>query len=260
MRKLDFESIRKANHVLFFLCACVGLVILCVMLVFIVTDVLFSSSSRDETAVVVKTGVADGEVSGVAGDENNAENEGGVKEEEEKEYIEFNRMLKDVYVFDVLDSSLCVKKDVKIHVKYRSSRSTEVVFDGVLANFLFLNDKKEERKLFPSNLQYIIKHSFVDTCNCGIYAVIKNDSNGDKEFDYSDDVSLYASDCEGNNLMELSSSVIYSRSIGHGKILFSEFCDGEERFYVFDCVKKEKELIKSVKQEKRKHRYNDLSF
>lgn len=252
MRKLDFESIRKANHVLFFLCACVGLVILCV---FMVTDVLFSSSSRDETAVVVKKGVADGEVSGVAGDEKNAENERGGEE-----YIEYECRLKNAHVFAVMDSSIRVKKDVKIHVKYRSSRSTEVVFDGVLANFLFLNDKKEERKLFPSNLQYIIKHSFVDTCNCGIYAVIKNDSNGDKEFDYSDDVSLYASDCEGNNLMELSSSVIYSRSIGHGKILFSEFCDGEERFYVFDCVKKEKELIKSVKQEKRKHRYDDLSF
>lgn len=243
MGKLNFEFIRKINHVLIFLGACAGIVFICVLVGCAIFDAISSSSSRDESAVFVKTDAADVASPSDVEAENNAENEGGVKEEEEKEYIEFNRMLKDVYVFDVLDSSLCVKKDV---TRSRYSRSTEARNKSVHANFLFVNSNKEEHKLFPTNSQYIIKHSFRDSC--AIYVVIKHDTNGDKVLDFSDDASLYVSDYDGKNLMEMSSSVFDSKPIGKGLILITEFHDDELKFYVLDCVKREKNLIKSVKQ------------
>ena len=253
MGKLNFELIRKVNHVLIFLVACAVIIFICVLWGSVLFDAIFSS--RDESAVVVKSDAADVASPSDVEAENDVEHEGGTKEEEEKEkeYIEFNRMLKDVYVFDVLDSSLCVKKDV---TRSRYSRSTETRNKSVHANFLFVNSNKEEHKLFPTNSQYIIKHSFSDSC--AIYAVIKHDTNGDKMLDFSDDVSLYVSDYDGKNLMEMSSSVFDSKPIGKGLILFTEFRDDELKFYVLDCVKREKNLIKSVKQKVPENNYLSL--
>lgn len=246
MKKLNLDFIKKADYILVFLCAAVGLIFLLILIIYTAANTLFSSSSSDVSVSVIETNNQNKELP----DNNNNE------ESTDEELIEFTSMMNDVYVFKVKNPKMREEK-VSISMYKGSSRSDD---DG-LTNFLFINSQKEEYKLFPSNSQYIYSYSngydFYDSDSndykgkndtLRFYAVIKADTNNDKYLNSDDDISLYVSGYNGKNLTEISSSIMSCKEIGKHKILFTEFHDGELKYYVFDYKKKEKDLIKSVKQ------------
>lgn len=245
MKKLNFEFIKKADYILVFLCAIVGLLFFLASITFIVVD-SFSSSSHNQSVTIIESNDQNEELSDDSKEE----------ESEVKETIEFNSMIKDVYVFTVSDP----KKIIRMKRSRLSSYDEEDY--AIRTNFLFISDHKEEYKLFPTNSQYIydfdLNHNgeahIKDSIPYNLYAVIKKDTNNDKQLNDDDDISFFISDYNGKNLMEISSSIMGIEAIKHNQILFSEFHDNELKYYAFDCIKREKKLIKSVKQEV-KHKY-----
>ena len=67
-----------------------------------------------------------------------------------------------------------------------------------------------------------------------IYAVIKEDTNRDKQLDSKDKIALYVSNYDGKNLKEISSSVYYLDCIDKNTFLFAEYEDGKVTFYEYD--------------------------
>ena len=233
--KIDIEFIKKADYILIFLCALAVLIMLSIVLIH----------------ELVNTGHKEVAVSNNINDEGEDENEEGKEgqKKEEKEHIEFYRPWDDGYLFKVKNYDLPLESS---SFSKRSSYSEENPEYG-LCNFLFINSKKEEYKLFPSNSQYIYRYNFIydkeDSLRCNLYAVIKSDTDNDKKLTTSDDVSLYISDADGKNLTEISSN-IQSLECFWDKIIFTEYHDKELKYFAFDCKKRKKDFIKSAKQNK----------
>ena len=234
MKKLSFELIRKIDFVLVFILAAAGIVVLSVALI---KELIPDRSTPNQVAVVAD------------------------EDTEIKEYVEFNRKLRDVYVFDVRSSGIRAEEDFYADMKLSGSAGLSNSFGGSygrdgVTNLLFVNGKtKEERKLFPSNV-FIYKHQFEQDGEhlefphaCNVYAVVKADTNKDKLLNSSDDVSLYVSDYDGNNLQEVSPSVIAFRFIGEDEFMFTEYDGSKLSYFVYDCKSRTKELIKSAVQE-----------
>ncbi len=238
MKKLNLEFIKKADYILVFLCATIGLLFFLASLSFIVYDRLSRHSSYERSVTRIET---EEEQSQEPSEDNSKE------EIDEKESIKFQEMIKDVYVFKVTDPKIRI--ETRLSSKYGKEKTN---IDDGLTNFLFINDQKEEYKLFPTNSQYIrnfhLKYNGKDSVRYNLYTVIKADTNNDKYLDDNDDISFYISDYNGKKIMEVSSSIMSLEYIGAHRFLFTEFHDNELKYYVFDCVKREKNLIKSVKQ------------
>ncbi|MBR4839376.1 MAG: hypothetical protein IK005_02735 [Paludibacteraceae bacterium] len=233
--KIDIEFIKKADYILVFLCSLAGLI----MLSFLLIDVFFKPSHKEVTV--------NNSINNENEDKNEGEKEGQKKEE--KEHIEFYSLLNDGYLFKVKNYNLPLEYSRISKIKSYDEEEMEYG----LSNFLFINSKKEEYRLFPSNSQYIYKYSFIyekeDSLECNLYAVIKNDTNDDKKLTTSDDVSLYISDPDGKNLTEISPDIQSLEQFLSRKIVFTEYHDKELKYYAFDCKKREKIHIKSVKQD-----------
>ncbi len=239
MKKLNLEFIKKADYILVFLCATIGLLFFLASLSFIVYDMLSRHSSYERSVTRIET----------EEEQSQEPSEDNPKEEiEEKESIKFQEMIKDVYVFRVTDPKIRI--ETRLSSKYGKEKTN---IDNGLTNFLFIYDQKEEYKLFPTNSQYIrnfllYNYNEKDSVRYNLYTVIKADTNNDKYLDDNDDISFYISDYNGKKLMEVSSSIMSLEHISGYRFLFTEFHDNELKYYVFDCAKREKKLIKSVKQ------------
>ena len=243
MGKLNIEFFKKADYVLVFFCAILGVLVLSVSLLFLLKEVFVSNHSAPDKVVLEN-------------DEEKTDEEKSTESTEDKDEkgssIHYNCKLEDVYIFNVFSYKLQVNS-VSYSSRSKLGYDREEYRRGGLANLIFVKGLKEEHKLFPSDSQYIFKYDYADKdarkgCSCNVYAVLKSDTNGDKILDEEDDISIYVSDYDGKNLMEVSSSVSYFDHIDKEQFLFSEFHDGVVKFFVFDCVKREKSLIKSVKQ------------
>ncbi|MFC2603568.1 MAG: hypothetical protein ACFNX0_06670, partial [Treponema sp.] len=128
--------------------------------------------------------------------------------------------------------------------------------DGI-TNFIFVkSDGQEELKLFPSNV-FIYKYEFsrdseelyAYSHECNIYAVIKGDTNNDKVLSSEDDISLYVSDYNGKNLKEISPSIMSVLLIDKNELLFTEYAEEKLSYFVYDCAKHTKTLLKTAVQE-----------
>jgi hypothetical protein len=255
MKKFNFEIIKKIDYVLVLVIALVGIV------TFLVEKISSIPKHKSETP----------HISIVDSDED-------YSHEETKESVDFLEKIDDVYIFEV--STKAIKSDElggpvysdmefsnSIGQSYRQSSSQTV-------NFIFVKDEKEY-SLFPSKAyiyKYELKSSveddvtppvyvdFVVSYSSGhdfnVYAVVEEDSNGDKKLDSKDNISLYVSDYDGKNIQKISSSIYYYENVGKNKFLFTEYKDGKISFYEFDGETKKTVQIKTVEQEITEKRIN----
>ena len=255
MKKFNFEIIKKIDYVLVLVIALVGIV------TFLVEKISSIPRHKSETP----------HISIVDSDEDSSP-------EETKESVDFLKKIDDVYVFEV--STKAIKSDElgvsgysdmefsnSIGQSYRASSSQ-------IVNFIFVKDEKEY-SLFPSKAyiyKYELKNSnrdydvlavyedFAPAYSSGhdfnVYAVVEEDSNGDKKLDSKDNISLYISDYDGKNIQKISSSIYYYENLGKNKFLFTEYKDGKICFYEFDWETKKVAQIKTLEQEITEKRIN----
>ena len=255
MKKFNFEIIKKIDYVLVLVIALVGIVS------FLVEKISSIPRHKSETP----------HISIVDSDED-------LSPEETKESVDFLKKIDDVYIFEV--STKAIKSDElggpvysdmefsnSIGQSYRQSSSQTV-------NFIFVKDG-EEYSLLPSKAyiyKYELKSSveddvtppvyadFVVSYSSGhdfnVYAVVEEDSNGDKKLDSKDNISLYVSDYDGKNIQKISSSIYYYENLGKNKFLFTEYKDGKICFYEFDWETKKVSQIKTLEQEITEKRIN----
>ncbi|MGP1457793.1 MAG: hypothetical protein ACTTKL_00555 [Treponema sp.] len=236
MKKEVFEFIKKADYVLAFVLAVLGIAATAAT---IVRDLLPFHRAKPHQVAVVEDAAA-----------------------EIKEYVEFETKIKDAYVFSVKSSA--VKADGEYGagkaewsgMGFSNALGKSYSGDGV-TNFIFVKaGEKEEYKLFPSNV-FIYKYYLAEVGDerrqdrprgCNVYAVGKSDTTGDKILSSEDDIALYVSDYDGKNVKEISSSIMTFQFLGGDEALFSEY-DGEVRsYFAFGCKTGIKTLIKSVKE------------
>lgn len=239
MKKLNFEIIKKVDYLLVFLVAVFGLIAL---LVNIISDIFPIHHKQRQPAHIE---IIDSET----------------EEDSAKltENINFMKKLKDVYVFSVSTSAIKSNELSKSNIE---SKQLENVMQkhstaSEIINFIFVKDE-QELKLF-STKAFIYKYELADDDNSSsyivhkhnfnIYAVIKEDSNNDKQLDSKDKISLYVSDYNGNNLKEISSSIYYVDCIDENTILFTEYSNGKVSYYEYNGNLKTTKLIKSIEKE-----------
>jgi hypothetical protein len=177
-----------------------------------------------------------------------------------KEYVEFDKKIKDVYVFAVKSSGVRAEDSSAFAKEYSASYFNSLgksMGDDGITNFVFVKPGKGEQKLFSKNV-YIYKHHFLFEAerenlmyapDCNVYAVVKSDTNNDKFVDSKDDVSLFVSDYDGTNLMEISSSIVEFESIDRNHFMFSEYDGKTLSYYVYDCDAHKKNVLKTVEQD-----------
>jgi len=237
MKKKIFEFIKKADFVLVFIFMFLGIIVLTVLLI---NDLLpFHRTSPHQITVVEDVHV------------------------EIKEHLEFERKIKDTYIFSVKSSAIKADELYGTEKSDWSGNGFSNVLgrsfggDGI-TNLIFVkNNGREEYKLFPVNV-FIYKYCLAEDeedqpprypHECNVYAVVKNDTTNDKILNSEDDIALYVSDYDGTNVKEVSSSIITFRFLGGEEILFSEYDGAVQSYFVYDCKTNVKTLIKSVKQE-----------
>ena len=237
MRKKTFEFIKKADFVLVFVFALLGIIALTAALI---NDLLPFHRTRVQQIAVVE--------------------DVRVKIEE---HLKFERKIKDVYIFSVKSSA--IKADEAYGTeksKWSGNGFSNVLGRGFggdgITNLIFVkNNGREEYKLFPANV-FIYKYCLAEVeeeqpprypHECNVYAVVKNDTTNDKILNSEDDIALYISDYDGTHVKEISSSIITFRFLGGEEILYSEYDGTVQSYFVYDCKTNVKTLIKSVKQE-----------
>ena len=236
MKKIDFEFIKKADFVLVFILAVLGIILLCVT---ILQEIIPYHGSRQNNRIAV---VDDEKI-------------------EIKEYIEFDLKIRDAYIFTVKSSGI----RVEVYEAEKMNKSS-AYFDALgkggnedgITNFLFVKTGGDaEYTLFPRNT-FIYKYRLAaeDTsgyrypCDCNVYAVVKEDTNNDKILDGKDDIALYISDYDGKNLNEISASIDTFAFIDKNQFLFTEYNGTDSTYYAYDCAERKKYTIKSGVKEK----------
>ena len=237
MKKKIFEFIKKADFVLVFVFAFLGIIALGAALI---NDLLpFHRTRAQQIAVIEDVQV------------------------EIKEHLEFERKIKDVYIFSVKSSAIKVDEAYGTEKSKWSGNGFSNLIgrnsdgDGI-TNLVFVkNNGREEYKLFPANV-FIYKYCLAEVeeeqpprypQEYNVYAVVKNDTTNDKILNSEDDIALYVSDYDGTHVKEIASSIITFRFLGGEEILFSEYDGTVQSYFVYDCKTNVKTLIKSIKQE-----------
>ena len=236
MKKAIFDVIKKADFVLVFVLAILGIVAVSATLI---RDFLPRHRAAPNRVAVVED-----------------------EHEEITEYTDFEAKIKDAYVFSVKSSA--VKADTDFSTAktgwsgagFANSLGRGLGGDGV-TNFIFVKDGGQtERKLFSANV-FIYKYHFASDEDDGrqrlprernVYAVVKRDTSGDKILSSEDDIALLVSDYDGANIKEISSSIVTFRFIGGEEILFSEYDGKNQTYFSYDCKTDVKTMIQSVAQ------------
>lgn len=238
MKKLSFEFIKKADFLLVFLLSILGIVFLIGLAL---NEFMAYRRSRKTPQITV---VEDDDAGKI------------------KEYVEFSAKNDDFYIFAVKSSAI---KAEDIYIPESKSFSGLGFSNAVgksgdsdgITNFIFVkSDGQDELKLFPSNV-FIYKYEFsrdseelyAYSHECNIYAVIKGDTNNDKVLSSEDDISLYVSDYNGKNLKEISPSIMSVLLIDKNELLFTEYAEEKLSYFVYDCAKHTKTLLKTAVQE-----------
>ena len=254
MKKINFEIIKKIDSILVLIIASA------VILMFSVETIKKYIPQKKSRAAQIKIVDSDNE-----------------KEVEEiKETIDFYKKIDDVYVFSV--STSAIKAGELSESSAVNSQISNVIGQSFgysssqHVNFLFVKNG-ETTSLFSSKV-FIYKHQLKNSDDLvpegvasfnpyestvhdfNIYAVIKNDTNNDKLLDSKDNISLYVSDYDGNNLKEISSSIYYIECTGKNIFIFSEYVDGKVSFYEYDGNSKKVALIKTFEKELTEKRIN----
>lgn len=241
MKKNFIEIIKKIDYVLILVFSILGIVLIGYELF---SDLFYWPRTPQEMVVV----------------------ESPAKKIEEK--VEFCTKLKDTFVFKVKSSEIeleeteqpVVSSDVSNFSVYKKSS------DGIgIANLVFVKkDGSEELKLFPRNA-FIYRHKFYSDSDkdsrtknlSNIYAVVKNDTNGDKVLNSKDDIHLYISDYDGKNLVEISQAIVTFEMIEDNQFLYTEYDGKNLIYYYYDLETEKKTKIKSVEQNL-KEKYIDM--
>lgn len=233
MKKIDFETIKKIDYLLIFIA---GIIAAIAAIAFLVSALIYAipkSKSSPNIKIIDTSDTAE--------------------KVEIVESIEFNRKLKDVYVFSLITSAIKadeMENDRKMPENAMSNSLEYSANNDGLTNYIFVKDGKEN-KLF-SFKGYIYKSFFANEkkCDFNVYAVIKEDSDNDKKLTSKDKISLYISDYDGRKLEEISSEIYEFRMMEKNIFLFTEFQNNLLSFYEYDCNSKTKKLIKKIEQKK----------
>lgn len=236
MKKILFELIKKIDFVLIFIFLILGIITWAIVMINIFNP--FSGGHTVSNAVTI-----------VEDD----------TKEEIREYIEFNKKLKDVFIFNLKSSK--IKADGLYDDISASSLKSSLSFSGKthnegITNFIFIKDiSYEESKLFDSNI-FIYKYKFAEEktgkdiyCDKNIYAVVNEDTNNDKTLNSEDNIALYISDYDGKNLIKLSNSVYKVRITDNNQLLFTEYDGSLLTFFLYDINLNKKTKLKSAEQE-----------
>lgn len=236
MKKISFELIKKIDFVLIFIFLILGIITWAIIMINIFNP--FSGSHTVSNAVTI-----------VEDD----------TKEEIREYIEFNKKLKDVFIFNLKSSK--IKADGLYDDISASSLKSSLSFSGKthnegITNFIFIKDiSYEESKLFDSNI-FIYKYKFAEEktgkdiyCDKNIYAVVNEDTNNDKTLNSEDNIALYISDYDGKNLIKISNSVYKVRITDNNQLLFTEYDGSLLTFFLYDINLNKKTKLKSAEQE-----------
>lgn len=237
LKKLSLEQIKKIDCIMFFIAGIIGIIFLLVGLIAFIVDSIPHHPQKPHVQVI--------------------------QEDDTKTEIitstEFLTKLKDVYIFSVESNGIKsseLEKSNKMALKEVAQNSIrKSASDSELINLIFVQDGKEIT-LFQNNL-FIYKHSFENedkdyysnTHKYNIYSVIKNDTNGDNFLDSKDDISLYISDYNGENLREISSSVYDVSILEDSLILFTEYDDNKLTYYEFNPKTNTRKTIKTIEKE-----------
>lgn len=253
MKKLNFETIKKINSIL---------------ILIIAVAIIISFSVQTIKKIIPRKQPKTAQIKIV--DSNNEKEVAEIKES-----IDFYKKIDDVYIFSVSSSAiqseeLIMSESLNLEVSNaigQSMRSSQQ-----LINFIF-EKNGDEKSLFTSKV-FIYKHQLknsqsvqidppvsaypygINDHDFNIYAVIKNDTNNDKTLDSKDNISLYISDYDGNNLQEISSSIYYFGCTDKNIFVFSEYNNGEVRFFEYDGNLKKVKIIKTFKKELTEKRIN----
>ncbi|MCQ2579107.1 MAG: hypothetical protein MJ159_00240 [Treponemataceae bacterium] len=238
MPKLTMEQIKKFDYIIFFIAGIIGIVFLFGALCGFIYD-LIPHRSRAPAHIEI------------------------IQNDEKTEIVKttnFFAKLKDAYVFTITSNGLKADELADFDISnfegagYAQNSLKKSAADTEIINFIFIKDG-EETQLFSSDL-FIYKYRLADgdnenykaKQNFNTYAVIKADTNKDNKLDSKDNISLYVSDYDGKNLLEISASIYYFEFTDSDMILFAEY-DGETvSYYEFDLNSKSKKLIKSIKK------------
>ena len=235
MKKINFELIKKIDYLLVFIAAVFGLI---AMLVNIISDFFPIHHSQPAHIEIIDS---DKELSPKI-----------------TETVNFIKKIKDVYIFSVSTSAIKSDELPKSYIKAEDLSNTmqKSSSNSKVINFIFVKDGLES-SLFSSKAffykyelaNYADSKSYRNMHDFNIYAVIKEDSNNDKQLDSKDKISFYVSDYDGNNLKEISSSIYYLDCIDKNTVLFTEYTDGKVSYYEYNGDLKNKKLIKYIKKE-----------
>ncbi|AIN93634.1 hypothetical protein [Treponema putidum] len=235
MKKISFELIKKIDFVLIFIFLILGIVTWAIVMI----DA-FNPFGRH----TVSNGVT------IVADD---------PKEEIREYIEFNKKIKDVFIFNLKSSK--IKADglydniPEAAFKSGTSFSKKSHNEGI-TNLIFINDTSyEEYKLFDSNI-FIYRYKFSEEktgnniyCDKNIYAVVNEDTNNDNTLNSEDNIALYISDYNGKNLIKLSNSIYKVRITDNNQLLFTEYDGSVLTFFSYDINLNKKTKLKSAEQE-----------
>ncbi len=240
MKKFSFETIKKIDYVLILVAAIIAIIVFAYGLI----------------SSLIPIGSANPPQVKIVADDDEKTNESTA------EHIDFYEKLKDTYIFKVttdaikaseMDSSHFSESKMLANSVMRSDSSERIV------NFIFVKNG-QEHKLFSSKA-FVYKHQLMNEgydhtqavytreTDFNVYAVVKEDSNADKKLDSKDNIALYISDYDGQNLRELSQSVYYVECLSGNICVFSEYSDGKVSFYEYNGNTKNVTLIKTYEKE-----------
>ena len=254
MKKINFETIRKIVYIL-------------VLIIAVTVIITFSVRAIKDHLPRKKAKTAQIKV---------VDSEDEEETEDTTESIDYLTKLDDVYVFAV--SSSAIKSDelslpttMGIEMSNAIGQSIPRYGSSQIINLLFVKNG-QETSLFSSKAfiyKYQLKNSYYPSPESAsiysystldhdfnIYAVIKNDTNNDKILDSKDNISLYVSDYDGNNLQELSPSIYYFTCTDNNVFVFSEYNEGKISFYEYDGNLKKVSLITTFEKELTEKRIN----
>lgn len=174
---------------------------------------------------------------------------------EVRETVSFMKAVKDVYVFAVQSTAIRSDELVEGSALGKSMQNSFKSFNPAVANLIFVKDGAQKR-LFDKNA-LIYKYTLADfdnegyimNCDFNIYAVVNQDTNGDKVLNGMDNVSLYVSSYDGTGLEMLSPSIYSFDFSAKNTFVYSEYDGTNQTFYRYDHETGKKSLLTSVEQE-----------
>ena len=172
-----------------------------------------------------------------------------------KKVLTYNKKINEYLVFN-LESESVVNISSSTRAKKDAANNANTV------NLIFINEFTGQQKKLFVNDQIIIDTDYYNQENGknfkiskNIYASIPIDSNNDKKIDKNDDINLYVSDYNGDNLKQIFSNIYFYQIIDNDLILIKKYENNRLKYFMYNVGNEQIKLLIENQEDIKKYFY-----